>query len=69
MRLPAITIKIEPIDADTASVSAEWKSPDGTARKLKPRSSYNLVVLDDFIGELIQELFDEVKAIEERLNG
>ncbi len=69
MKLPEITIHIKPVDTNKVAVSAEWVSPDGTPRTLKPQASVPLATLDDFLGDIVYELFDEIKTIEERTNG
>jgi hypothetical protein len=69
MKLPAITIKIEPVSVDKVTVVAEWQSPDGAKRKLAPNATHDIAMLDGFLGDLVQEMFDEILTIEERNNA
>ena len=65
MNLPKITITIEPVNDVTVanvSVTAEWKSSYGTQRTIRHVTS--VAYLDDFLGDLIYEMFDTIKAVE-----
>jgi hypothetical protein len=67
MKLPDITIKIIPsITVPYVAVRAEWSSPNGTLRTLQ--NTVPVAVLDDFLGDIVHEMFDEIKIVEEEHN-
>lgn len=70
MKLPDITISIKPAHAtsDYALIRAQWISSDGTTR----RTIQNMILisaLENFLGDLVHEMFDEIKTLEEELHG
>lgn len=68
MKLPDITIKIIPsITVPFVSVRAEWSSPNRTPRTIQ--KVVPIAVLDDFLGDIVHEMFDEIKIVEEEQNG
>lgn len=64
MKIPDITIRIKPVAiVPNVEVSAVWNSLDDTPRSIIQVVS--VATLDSFIGDLIYEIFDAIKAVEE----
>lgn len=64
MKIPEITIKITPAPTvPMISVSATWISQDGTLRTTN--HAITLMALDEFLGDLVYEILDEIRTVEE----
>lgn len=70
MILPDVTIRIRPtnnVTVSTVAIKATWQSPDGTPRTIQ--QVVDVATLDDFLGDIVHEMFDTIKLTEEELNG
>ena len=69
MKLPTINITIGPTGTSTshAEVKAQWKSPDNTQRTI--RQVVTLSELEDYLGNIIVDVFETIKETEDKFYG